>query len=50
VYRLLKQQILKLIIDIGKGTDIKTIAKLVYLSIKQQGVRIINLFVLDYRL
>jgi hypothetical protein len=33
--------------NIGKGTDIEAIAKLVYLSIQQQGVGIINLFVLD---
>jgi hypothetical protein len=31
----------------GKGTDAKTIAKLVYLSIRRQGVGIIDLFVLD---
>jgi hypothetical protein len=45
--RLLKRRILKLITDIGKGTDVETTAKLVYLSIRQQGVGIIDSFVLD---
>jgi hypothetical protein len=33
--------------NIGKGTNIKATAKLVYLSIQRQGVGIIDLFVLD---
>jgi hypothetical protein len=34
-------------LDAGKGTDVETIAKLVYLSIQRQGVGIIDSFVLD---
>jgi hypothetical protein len=33
--------------NVGKGTDVETTAKLVYLSIQRQGVGIIDLFVLD---
>jgi hypothetical protein len=33
--------------NIGKGIDIEATAKLVYLSIQRQEVRIIDLFVLD---
>jgi hypothetical protein len=34
-------------LDAGKGIDVETTAKLVYLSIRRQGVGIIDLFVLD---
>jgi hypothetical protein len=33
--------------NVGKSIDAKTIAKLVYLSIRRQGIGIIDLFVLD---
>jgi hypothetical protein len=47
VCRLLKRRVLKAMSDVGKGTDAETIAKLVYLSIRRQGVGIIDSFVSD---
>jgi hypothetical protein len=47
VYRLTKRRILEPIIASDKGTDAMAIAKLVYLSIRRQGVGLINSFVSD---
>jgi hypothetical protein len=47
VCRLLKRRILEPMSDIDKGIDAEATAKLVYLSIRRQGVGIIDSFVSD---
>ena len=47
ICRLTKRRILESIVAIEKGTDAKAIAKIVYLSIRRQGVGIINTFILN---
>ena len=47
IYRLIKRRILKLIVASDKGTDTIATIKLVYLSIRRQGVSLINSFISD---
>jgi hypothetical protein len=47
VCRLSKRRVLKAMSDVGKGTDAETTAKLVYLSMRRQGVGMIDSFVSD---
>jgi hypothetical protein len=47
VCRLSKRRILEPMSDVGKGTDAEATAKLVYLSMRRQGVGMIDSFVLD---
>lgn len=47
VCRLIKRRILKLIIALDKGTDAIATVKLVYLSIRYQGVGLIDSFISD---
>jgi hypothetical protein len=47
VCRLTKRRILELIVALDKGIDAIATVKLVYLSIRRQGVSLIDSFVLD---
>jgi hypothetical protein len=47
VCRLSKRRILEPMSDVGKGTDAEATAKLVYLSMRRQGVGMIDSFVSD---